>query len=262
MIVTITAAFFGGLILYFGLPIILAQVYPITIRKQIGDLYFWLAMHSFRRLTFVRKKLGGVNLQPISVDSQKKTGTYETHKEQHVDDPANTVDRIYGKPVLVQPEQVPAAVSATLAELGQAWHQHVRSGAAVKQEEVATAQDGSPIQDEKVNPYFDVPSGNHMIDPADFIRLVANDSNPDDPAKAEAYTDKSQEGFKDNVGAVETVSLLTGFIGSLVTVVGVDRYLLDGSGGGASTPAPPIPIGMLDVTATIDIGAVLGVIPL
>lgn len=261
MIVTITAAFFGGLLLYFGAPIVLAQAYPIKIRKKIGDMYFWLAMHSFRRITFVRKKLGGVNLQPISVDQQKKTGTYETHKEQHVDDPANTIDRIYGKPVLVQPEQIPAAASATLAEFGEAWHEHVRSGNAVEEEVVQKTQGGNAVTKERVNPYFDVPDGNHMVDPASMIRLVANDSNPDDPAKAEAYTEKSQEGFVDNVGAIESVSLLTGFIGSLVAVVGVDKYLLEGGSGGASAPAAPIPLGFLDVTAVVDLTALLGVVP-
>lgn len=245
MIVTLLLAFFAGILLYAGVPVVLAHAYPIGIRKRIGDMYFWLAMHSYRRLNVLRKSLSGYSLHSFSLDESKHTGTYETDEEQHIDDPMSTLGRIYGKPLAVQYEESPTAVSPSIAELGAAFHEHCKQDQDTDDIVVGEDDNGNPITQTRVNMSFPVDKATKIVDPKNAFHLMPGDTDPDDAAKAEAYTEKSQEGFRNNVGAVETISLLIGFIGSLGAVVGIQKYVLDGAssgggGGGSSVPSAPI----------------------
>jgi len=245
MIVTLLLAFFAGILLYAGVPVALAHAYPIRIRKAIGDVYFWLAMHSYRRLNVLRKSLSGYSLHPFSLDESKHTGTYTTDEERHIDDPLSTLGRIYGKPIVVQYEESPTAVSPKIAELGAAWHEHCKQDDDVEDQVVGKDENGNPITQTRVNMTFPVEKATKIVDPKSAFHLMPGDTDPDDAAKAEAYTEKSQEGFRSNVGAVETISLLVGFVGSLGTVVGIQKYILDsassgGGGGGSEVPSAPI----------------------
>ncbi len=239
-----------GFLTYAGLPILIARSSDDDRQLAIGEFYFWLSMHSFRRLAIVSRRLSGYILKPFSLDDEKQSATLSLADDAHIQDPADTVDRLQNKPLLIFPEQTPTAVNARVSELGEYWGKHVQHGNHVQQ----TATDGGEQQPApvEVNPYFRVPDGIRLVDPSQALHLIPSDADPSDPTTAEDLTEKSLEKFRDRIGAVESIATIMGFLASAGFIVGVDKYLLDSAGGGdGGVPAPPIPMGQMDITATV-----------
>lgn len=238
-----------GFLAYAAAPIIAARYYDDDTMVAIGEFYFWLAMHSFRRLSIVRRRLSGYKLKPFSLDDEKQAAKLSLNDDAHVQDPADTVARLQNKPLLVFPEQTPTAVNATISELGEYWGKHVQHDNHVEQ--AATDGGSNRPAAERVNPYFRVPAGIRLVDPSQSLNLIPSDADPSDPATAEDLTEKSQEKFHTRIGAMETVATISGFLASAGLIVGVDQYVLDSSSGGGGMPAPPIPMGALHVDPQI-----------
>ncbi|MGB9966123.1 hypothetical protein [Halobacterium hubeiense] len=240
-----------GFLAYAGLPVLVARYYSESTMISIGEFYFWLSMHSYRRLAIVRRRLSGYMLKPFSLDDEKQAAKLSLNDDAHVQDPADTVKRLQNKPLLLFPEQTPTAVDATVSELGEFWGKHKQHDNHVQK----TATDGGTGAEPKVsvNPYFRVPSGIRLVDPSQALHIIASDADPSDPTTAEDLTEKSLEKFRDRIGAMETMATIMGFLASAGFIVGVDKYILDssGGGGGGGMPAPPIPMGTLSIDPTV-----------
>lgn len=251
MVNVLWVVIFGSLgMLAYLLPAIVGPALSIEWRKRIGTFYYKQSMRSYRRLAFVRRLLGSYSLLPISTNDEQRlaqvtldSGVLGDDKQLAFSDPAECIKRLYGKPVSVNIEDVPAATSPGLAEKGHWVEEHDFQRGLVR--------DGKP------DPYVRASSDLRFVDPLSTRPLVCKGTRPETIQTTEQLTRKRFQKYGSNIGAVETLATLTGFGVGAAGVAGIQyvrERVLD-SGGGGSAPDPnPIPADVADVDAFASIG--------
>lgn len=209
----------------------------VGVRQRIAHWYWGMATRVMGKIAIVRRSVGSYSIMRLKIDDEKGAGKVVLDdsllgdaKELYFDDPDNRIDRIKSKPVAVLHEDVPGVVDPELAELGYHWRNHYSDG---KHRD----EDG-----ERVNPYFDVPQTTRLQNIDDVKPLVLNGSQPTDAGTMEDFTRKRFEKYRDNVGATEMLSALTGF-GAGIIGMAIIAYVRDSVlDGGVSNPGNPVPV--------------------
>jgi len=210
----------------------------VGLRHRVAHWYWSMAARVMGKIAIVRRSVGSYSLMKLKVDDEKGAGKVVLDdsllgdsKGLYFDDPDNRIDRVKSKPVAVLHEDVPGVVDPELAELGYHWRNHYSDG------KHRAGEDG-----EQVNPYFAVDGQTRLVNIDDVKPLILHGSEPTDAGTIEDFTRKRFEKYRDNVGATEMLSALTGFgagIIGMATVAYVRDSLLDG---GVSNPGNPVPV--------------------
>lgn len=260
-------AFSLGLLIYL-LPPVLAPLFGVDDRVRIGRYYFAQAMRSFRQVAIVRKLLSGYELLPLDVDDSQRlakvtlsSGLISDDKELPFRDPANTISRLFQKPIAIVPEHLPAAVDPRLAEWAH-WdgEQAVETGV---QRQTGTDEKGLPQVE--VDLSINAKEGLRITDPKSIVNLAGNGIEPENVKTAEEETRARFTKYGSKVGVAETAGMIMGFAIGLGGAAAVEylntRVLADGGGGGGG-PTNPIPMTIgaappIDATPLFDLVVML-----
>jgi len=245
-----------GLLVYLAIPF-LVMGGPVELRRTVGGWYLKKAAKCLKQFVFVRRVLSGYDVLQISIDDEQKllTTTLSSSmtgedNEYRFKDPDNRIKRLFNKPVALAFEQVPAAVDAELAELGQAVHEKdVTDG--------IWHGDMADPESVEVDPWLRVKKGLQCVDPVDAYRLVVNDVDAENIKTAEKLTKKRYEKYGDGVSAVQLMSGAIGFfcgLGGMMALKFFQNKFLDGGGGGGGVPENPVPIAL---DATLDMAVMV-----
>lgn len=233
-----------GLLVYLLVPV-LANFYPVEIRESIGRTYLKLGARCLKQFTFVRRVLSGYDVLPITVDDEKKllkvtlkSSTLGDDDEYQFKDPDNRIQRLFGKPVALAYEEVPAAIDAELAELGH-W---------VREKQMNSGLWSGDLDDKEsveIDPYVPMSDKLRLVDPIDVFELVSNDVDPENIKTAEKLTEMRYKEYGSDIGMAETVSTIMGFIVGVAGVAGVQylrNQIMDGGGSGSGVDVPVNPM--------------------
>lgn len=232
----------GGLSLYF-LPALLAPSFGPRWQQKILSLYEWLAAMAYWRPTLVRRELGGYDLTSRSHDREKKMD--EVDDGLDLTDPDDRINRWRSKPLAGMYGKTPVAVDADLAELGEAWHEHVERG-----------HHDPPNREDAVNLYAEVEDDLVLADLKNAIYCIPNDADPSDAETVKSYVQRGMAGFRSSVTTTEALVGVMGLMGGLGGVVFLQRYILktagSGSGGEGLNESAPIEVGMAVMDPMLD----------
>jgi len=209
----------------------------VGLRHRVAHWYWGMAARVMGKIAVVRRSVGSYSMMRLKIDDQKGAGKVVLDdsllgdaKELYFDDPDNRIDRIKSKPVAILHEDVPGVVDPELGELGYHWRNHYSDGKHRDEDE------------QRVNPYFDVPPETRLQNIDDVKPLVLCGSEPTDAGTMEDFTRKRFEKYRDNVGATEMLSALTGFGAGIIGMAAL-AYLRDSVlDGGVSSPSNPVPV--------------------
>jgi len=230
-----------GFMLYVMIPVT-AMTAPVHIRKKVGTFYLKLGAKCLKQFTFVRRVLSGYDILPISVDDEQKLlqvtlsgSTLSEDSTYRFADPDNRVSRLFGKPVAVAFELVPAAIDAELAEWGYWTRQKEENDGLVKQADAGDGMAADGGAETRVDPYVEADSGLRLVDPLDFYSLVTNDVDSENIKTAEKIAKKRYEKYGDGVDLAQTLRVLIGFgVGAAAVIIMhyINNEMMDSSGGG------------------------------
>jgi len=217
--------FSSGLLLYLTTAI-MAPTLPSGLQETVARYHSGLSMRAYRQAALVRRKLGTFELYPLSVDDTEKLAKVTLDGSMISDDetlefgdPDDRIGRLHQKPFAVVYEGVPAAVDASLAELGHWVRRHDDTTGAVDEEH------------DRVNPYVRVKDGLRVADPADVVSLVGKNIKPQNIKTARLLTKERFSKYGQRVGMAETAGVLMGFAAGAGVYAGlqyVQQQLLDG----------------------------------
>lgn len=246
-----------GMMVYLAIPILFTNA-PVYMRRRVGSFYLKLSARALKQFAFVRRVLSGYDVMPIDVDDEQKllnvtlsSSTLGSDSVFEFNDPDNRISRLYSKPAVVAYENIPAVVDAELAEIGH-W--------VGEKENEDGLWSGDPQDPESVtvDPYVEMDTGLHLVDPIDAFELVGNGVDPENIKTTEKLTKKRFEKYKTNIGATEVISTVVGFfagLGGMMLMEYVNTTLLDGEGGsGVDIPMNP---GLVDTTHLVDLVVML-----
>jgi hypothetical protein len=230
-----------GVLIYL-IPPVLAPMLPVESQQRVGAFYYRMAARSLDKFAFVYRMIGGWDIIKVDVDDERKlaqvtlsSGIISDDKKLPFKDPDNRISRLYNKSMAVVVEDVPAAIDAELSELGHWTHKHdVEHGL---------------FDGQRVNPYMRVRDGLRAVNPLDSLYLVGSGVEPENVETAKQLTKKRFSEYGSNVGVAETLGTITGFIGGVLGVAGLqylNQGILDSSGGGTSEPTSPVPVGVIE----------------
>lgn len=236
----------AGLLLYGGAAFV-APILPIDYQNKIGQFYSKYAMKSYRKAVIVQRLVGGYELLPYQVDDEKKqarvtlsSGLASSDNVLPFKDPADSVHRLYKKPVTTVYEGVPAAVDPEICEWAEATVEHAEQG----------GFEGDPDLEVKVDQDMQV------VEPSSIARINPNSVEPEWIESCEEMTEHRFTKYNDGIGATEALATFTGFaigIGGVVALRYLTQNVLDGEGGGGGGGgiSESIPL-VLDPTPLVD----------
>lgn len=235
-----------GLLVYIAAGV-LATSLPIGLRVRVGRFYYKQSMKSYRQVAIVRRILGGLELYPIAIDDEQKTanvtldsGLLSDDKKLPFRDPDGRIKRLFNKPVAVVVEELPAAVSPELAELGY-WANEKAS-----RDGLLRADGGQ----HKVDPYVPVDDGLRVVDPISALHIASKNTKPENVKTVEEITKERFSEYGNRIGLAETAGVITGFavgLGGVALLAYVRDSLLDGQG------ASPPDGGVVPLDVTVDL---------
>lgn len=232
--------FFGiGQILYL-LPALLGQALSPQKRLRIGRHYFKQSLRCFERLALIRRRLSGYTLLPIGVDDERRwaqvtldSGMLSDAVKLPFRDPADLIHRLYNKPVTIVPGALPAAVDLELAEAAHWVREHKANEGFVDE----PPGGGKP----SVSLKFGIPMTQRACDPLEALGLRSKSTEPEEIETIRKFTKARFEKYASNIGAAETIGVLTGFMAGAGGVAGV-IYIRDNiiNDTGPSSPTSPV----------------------
>lgn len=243
-----------GLICFVALPWMIAPMLGEKWQVKVGRFYFWQSMMSYWNGQLVRRLMTGYDLASASHDPEMMADKVKINGEyQHRRDEVDMMSRLHNKPFGISFERLPVIVDVAFVELCQ-WHDKHTSNDRHLESETIRTDGGVHNRVRGVNPYFEVSKGLRLVDPSNAIDLISGSAKPDDGETAKEFTKKSQEGFRSQIGAAETLGVILGFGAGMGGMLLADKIV--GSSGGGGGTLPPIPAGaivnvpmMFDVTA-------------
>lgn len=261
-----------GLLVFLLVPM-LAGAGGIHLRQKVGRWFTSLMMKCYQQLAFVRRVFGGYDLYPMAINDDRKmgevtvsSGVISDDKKLPFRDPDSRIKRLQGKPVCELEQDIPAAISPELSELGHWLREHddamdeetctACNGAGRTVGELCQACDGHG-ENTIINPYVEMDSTMRVSDPRDALALVGSSVEPETITTAETLTEKRFSEYDNDIGAVEVTATFVGFAVGAFGLAGlqyVRQNVLDGGGGGGPPTSSPIPL-MLDGVAHVSTNA-------
>lgn len=251
-VMTSLVAIIFGMMLYIGLPVA-AMSAPVELRKKIGTFYYKMGARALKQFTLVRRVLSGYDVIPITVDDEQKllkatlsSSTLGEDNEYRYADPDGRVMRLFGKPIAIAYEEVPAAVDAEMSEWGY-WTQQKADGEGLWNGDVG--KEGGV----EVDPYVEVSSNLRLVDPVDVFNLVPNDVDPENIKTTEKLTKDRFSKYGEGVGLKESLRVIISFAvgaGGVIAMRYVEQNMIGESGGGLDSVANET-LGMVNVDPAV-----------
>lgn len=261
-------AFSLGLLTFLLVPMLAAGAH-VEWRLKIGRWFTDLMMKSMRQLAFVQRVFGGFDLLPMRINDDRKmgevtvsSGVVSDDKVVPFRDPGGRIKRLQGKPACMILQDIPAAISPELAEMGHWLREHdggVHQESCEACDGTGTVSDGAcrPCggtgSQTVVDPYPEVSDEMRVANPRDALALLGCSVEPETITTAETLTKKRFAEYAGNIGAVEVGATFVSFGVGAGVVAGLqylNQEVLDSGGGGGPPTTDPVPI-MLDTTMTI-----------
>jgi len=243
-------AFFAGLALFIVTPWTAAKIAGDDWIETVSGAYVWLAQTAAHKSAIVVRD-GSLELVSKRFDSEILGDKDQEHGDpRHHRDGFSVLSRLKNKSFGVAVHDRAEYVSPLLAEIGEkAWR-------AKESDEIGKAGDG------KMRDGILVDKGSKLVDLARARHLTTGDADPEDGHESYLWTEISQEKFNEKLSFGQTMVIVLGALGSMVTMF----YLTSqtggaaGGGGGGGGTAPQAvnnttTVSILFLLAALDINA-------
>jgi len=211
-----------GLLLFFGTPLTIGPKLPRSWRTKLCGPYTRMAMKLSGR-ALLASRSPGASFTPMDRDGETGEKFTLDGENRHVEDDANVLGRWRGQPFGLAHPSKATVYDASLCAIGPREEAKVTSG--------KHQTDGGFETD------VGVPSDFEFVPFDGALPIIPKDADTRSVDRTDTFVEHALRKFGSRVNAQHIILLMT-LGGSFLLVVGTQRYILDGAGGGPSTTLP------------------------
>ncbi|WP_435551966.1 hypothetical protein [Natrinema sp. CGMCC1.2065] len=226
-------AFFAGLALYIVMPWTAAKIAGDDWIESVSGTYVWLAQTAAHKSAIVERD-GTLELVSKRFDSEILGDKDKEHGDlRHHQDGFSVLSRLKNKSFGVALGDRAEYVSPLLAELGgEAWRAKENDEIGRDQRTVETSG-GKKTTESVMRDGILIDKASKLVDVSRARHLTTGDADPEDGHESYLWTEISQEKFNERMSFGQTMVIVLGALGAMVTMF----YLTSQTGGSASANA-------------------------